>query len=504
MNKILADETIQNKIKEYSEKINQYWKKNPDNAKISDVRARLPDGSFQKDPNENELKFIDLVMEGGGVLGFALVGYTYLLEEMGIRFVGLGGTSAGSINALLLASLDKFTAKKSEKVLDIIDKKSFFDFVDGGWLVKKLINFIIKLNKTGNKKIKIGIINSSIICFISFFVFMFLKWPNPWLTLGIFTLILLIFTYFYLKVRRLLGINPGNNFEYWLEDVLKVKGLNPINSINDIERNFYDSKIEIYNIEKNIPISYCVNKKLAIISSEVITESKIQLPFMSKLFFNNPDCVHPSKFVRMSMSIPFFFKPVRLTNLPNSDYVKRCWWDWAGYGRSNDQHRDDVENSMVKYPTELMFEDGGIISNFPIDCFHTTNKFISSYNCDGSRRKPIETYTPSMPTFGVKLGIDRCTPKIVYSPLNLGGQIFNTSRHLHDYEFLISHPDYRMLVSYIRTDETKVNWLDFNMNDEDKKKLFLAGMQTAYEFLMKFNWIEYKKTRAELEKVIWR
>ena len=43
-------------------------------------------------------------MQGGDVLGIAIVGYTYALEEVGLRFLGLGGSSAGAINALLLAS----------------------------------------------------------------------------------------------------------------------------------------------------------------------------------------------------------------------------------------------------------------------------------------------------------------------------------------------------------------------------------------------------------------
>ena len=45
-------------------------------------------------------QYVDLVMEGGGVLGIALVGYTYVLEQMGIRFLGIGGTSAGAINVM--------------------------------------------------------------------------------------------------------------------------------------------------------------------------------------------------------------------------------------------------------------------------------------------------------------------------------------------------------------------------------------------------------------------
>ena len=35
-------------------------------------------------------RYVDLVMEGGGVLGIALVGYTYVLESLGLLFVGLG------------------------------------------------------------------------------------------------------------------------------------------------------------------------------------------------------------------------------------------------------------------------------------------------------------------------------------------------------------------------------------------------------------------------------
>ena len=42
-------------------------------------------------------QYVDLVMEGGGVLGIALLGYTYALEEAGIRFLSIAGTSAGSI-----------------------------------------------------------------------------------------------------------------------------------------------------------------------------------------------------------------------------------------------------------------------------------------------------------------------------------------------------------------------------------------------------------------------
>ncbi|ULT43996.1 hypothetical protein KRR40_11785 [Niabella defluvii] len=40
-------------------------------------------------------QYVNLVQKGGGVLGVALVGYTYILEQMGIRFLRMAGTSAG-------------------------------------------------------------------------------------------------------------------------------------------------------------------------------------------------------------------------------------------------------------------------------------------------------------------------------------------------------------------------------------------------------------------------
>ena len=42
-------------------------------------------------------QYVNLVQKGGGVLGIALVGYTYILEQMNIRFIRMAGASAGEI-----------------------------------------------------------------------------------------------------------------------------------------------------------------------------------------------------------------------------------------------------------------------------------------------------------------------------------------------------------------------------------------------------------------------
>src|ERR1700737_3301754 len=44
----------------------------------------------------DDQQYVHLVQKGGGVLGVALVGYTYMLEMMGIRFLRLADTSAGA------------------------------------------------------------------------------------------------------------------------------------------------------------------------------------------------------------------------------------------------------------------------------------------------------------------------------------------------------------------------------------------------------------------------
>jgi predicted acylesterase/phospholipase RssA len=43
-----------------------------------------------------------------------------VLEQAGIRFLGIGGTSAGSINALLLAALGQPADRKSDKLLPLL------------------------------------------------------------------------------------------------------------------------------------------------------------------------------------------------------------------------------------------------------------------------------------------------------------------------------------------------------------------------------------------------
>src|SRR5258706_12660078 len=60
-----------------------------------------------KEENGKEYQYVNYVQEGGGVLGVALVGYTYVLEKIGFSFLKLAESMAGAINTIMLASVDK-------------------------------------------------------------------------------------------------------------------------------------------------------------------------------------------------------------------------------------------------------------------------------------------------------------------------------------------------------------------------------------------------------------
>ncbi|MFD2939631.1 patatin-like phospholipase family protein [Flavobacterium notoginsengisoli] len=72
-------------------------------AIIKDLKEQIKGKKISDITDNNNYQYVDLVQEGGGVLGIALIGYVYVLEKMGIRFLSLAGTSAGSINTMLMA-----------------------------------------------------------------------------------------------------------------------------------------------------------------------------------------------------------------------------------------------------------------------------------------------------------------------------------------------------------------------------------------------------------------
>src|SRR5688572_13699074 len=112
----------------------------------ADLKSQYPNGIKMSDlVDAHGNQYVNLVQEGGGVLGIALVGFTYILESMGIRFWRLAGTSAGAINTILLAGIKNKQDPKSKEILMYLtrDKDQLIKFVDGYWILKPLLKLIL-------------------------------------------------------------------------------------------------------------------------------------------------------------------------------------------------------------------------------------------------------------------------------------------------------------------------------------------------------------------------
>lgn len=81
--------------------------------------------------------FRNLVFEGGGVKGIAYVGAMKVLEKEEIlkNIKRVGGTSAGSINAVLFAA-----GFSNQQTLNVLNKLDFNDFKDDSWGVLRDMN----------------------------------------------------------------------------------------------------------------------------------------------------------------------------------------------------------------------------------------------------------------------------------------------------------------------------------------------------------------------------
>jgi NTE family protein len=76
--------------------------------------------------NESTELKADLVLEGGGVKGIALVGAVSVLQEAGYTFPRVAGTSAGSIVGALVAS-----GMPAEQMLEVMRSTDYSKFQDG-------------------------------------------------------------------------------------------------------------------------------------------------------------------------------------------------------------------------------------------------------------------------------------------------------------------------------------------------------------------------------------
>ena len=432
-------------------------------------------------------QYVNLVQKGGGVLGVALVGYTYILEKMGVRFVRLAGTSAGAINTALMTVIGEKKNAKSIPILKAICELDFFKLVDGHpaarWIIKNFItheDFTFKVKKWIKRSLLIGVI-----LFVADYIFLGLQHSVPSMAiltqivyvlsgLYVFAISLILF-YSSRLLRRLktsgFGINPGNYFYDWIKARLKENGVNTVTELKAKASALPNLRLRSDNPEKIETLTADVT----FIASELVTQNKIQFPAMCNLFREEAhiDELSPAGFVRASMAIPIFFESYFINKIPcESPEIRKAWMD--------------IMNEPDP-PSATRFVDGGILSNFPINIFYNPKVTV-----------------PRLPSFGIDLD-DSKPDNESKDPANwtiMGyfGRMFNTIRFYYDKDFLLKNKMYEKGIGKVPL--AGYNWLNFFISDKDKIEMFVAGAKAATQFLLEFNWNDYKAARVNMQKTL--
>jgi NTE family protein len=327
-------------------------------------------------PEEAE-KRVDLVFEGGGVKGIALVGGCSILEEQGYRPQNVAGTSAGAIVGALVAA--GYSAKE---LRDLLQETPFSSFEDEGWEDK-----ILGLG------IPITIVKDH-------------------------------------------GIYEGKYFLEWMRTQLKEK---------DISR-FGDLRVDG---EDDPRWRY----RLQIIVSDVTNHSLLLLPRDAQVLGKEPDELEIAEAVRMSMSIPLFFEPVKV--------------DVAG--------------------NEVVLVDGGMLSNFPVWVFDSDD-------------------VPEWPTFGLKLVNPQ--PKVTTDGQIPIAPVKHTLvrglvQHLLDLVGTMTDAHDKLYLerdSFVRTitiSNLGVKATEFDLSVETQDALYESGRDAATEFLKTWDFEAYKAAFRE-------
>lgn len=353
-------------------------------------------------------QYVDLVMEGGGTLGVALLGYIYILEQQGIRFLRLAGTSAGSIVSMLLAGGGPIDRSKSAWLTEAVAGKDFSDFIDGGDEISAFIDGL--MGKDRRKVMQHSKTAAEVL-------------------------------------RKEYGLNPGLEFMRWMAGLLREQN---IMTWADMARQRTVVPKGLRRRTTGVSVGADRFQRVSVVAADVTTQTKAVLPEMAELYWQEAHTVNPADYVRASMSVPVFFYPLRAQWVPADEGAEERWSRLANY--------------HGPVPPEVLFVDGGCLSNFPMSLFEDDD--------------PL----PGAPVWGIKIGLERDSYQPNESFGQFAGSVLGAMMYWSDNDFFVRHPEKRRQVGIIDTGQH--NWLDFSLSDADKEDLFVRGARAAAAFLM--------------------
>jgi len=319
----------------------------------------------------------DLVLEGGGVKGIALVGAVSQLTEAGYHLARVAGSSAGAVVGALVAA-----GMPPERMAAVMRGLDYRRLRDKGALDR------------------VPLVGGA------------------------------------LSVLLENGIYEGDYLREWLGNELAAMGV----------ETFADLRYDDADADSSLPADH--HYRLVVTVTDVTLGQLLRLPWdYRRAFGRDPDTQRVADAVRASVSTPYLYEPVLLSDL--------------GSGRVS---------------TLL---DGGVLSNFPVDTF------------DRRDGRP-----PRWPTFGVKLVSDPAGGARIFpprwlpqpKPVRLLEALITTLVVGHDQTRLADPCVQRRLV---RVDTGTVSFADFGLSTTAREELYRSGRRAAAAFLAGWDWPAY-------------
>jgi NTE family protein len=232
------------------------------------------------------------------------------------------------------------------------------------------------------------------------------------------------------------GLAAGDAFERWFDGVLKSATFADVAKKENGSQGDWHLKLIAVDI---------TNRQLLVLPDDLVN---YKLPGKASLI--DPAGFPISRAARMSMSIPYFFKPIEL------------------------DHKDTGRSQIV---------DGGTLSNFPVWLFDIDEKTAGR--------------APCRPTFGFTLtggkgfgggfgGLAKLAPPNV----KMGLEIFQTAQQAWDARF-VSHST---RVRTVTVDAGDVGTTEFDLPQAKQDMLMSHGREAAKEFLDAFELDQYMNT----------
>lgn len=399
-------------------------------------------------------QYIDLMLDGAGSASIAVLGHLHVLEQVGLRFLGIGGISAGAITAAVLAAADRPEHARVKQLIHTLANTPWSSFVDGNQGDDGHAMAALKAWQDESRGTLSKLWNTSRVLD---------------------------------NLHTLHALNRGQVCHEWLDHTLRnLNGGQPLTvkhlrvRMNDLPALLVSPSADESDFRHAAegPVWEVVNgsrvllrqakcDRLCIVAADLATTTKVQLPQMAPLFWPHPDEVNVADFARAAMGTPGLYATLQLKSLP-PDEVRALWRNLGWPDRC-------YEGDFLPDTHHLV--DAGALGPFPIEAFHH------------------RACVPLRPTFGIRLRRHghRHSPHTLLGALR---QSLHTARHTLDTEWIQGHPGHARLVSQIDTEE--LDWFDFEPSNETRLRLFRMGARAAVTFLRSFNWRDHKRVRRAL------